>query len=165
MFKVVLTAIATLFSMSALAGEAPIYGTVESKCVIITDTTGVYGNPTPGKLSTNTADGGVEPVVRYDVISADFYKARITYPNDFSSAPALSDVVNWTGSVTVKEVSDAAMAAYDQNKIEYNNTTEVDLTVAGSVWFKVSSVAEYGFNKSFPAGTYNAVVTAECVAL
>lgn len=165
MFKKVLAATVALFVGSVAAGEAPITGTVQSKCVIVTDTVGIYGNPSPSILSTAAADGGVEPIIRYDVINADYYKAVITTPNDFSSSPALTDVVNWTGTVEVAEVTDAGMSAYDQNKIQYNNVTEVDLTIAGTVWFKVSSQADYGYNKSFPAGTYNAVVTAECVAL
>ena len=89
----------------------------------------------------------------------------IDYPNEFTTSPILDDVVNWTGDVSTESVSDAAMAAYDTDKIEYNNTTEFDLTVAGSVWFKVDSTAEYGFNKSFPAGGYTAVVNAECIAI
>ena len=48
----------------------------------------------------------------------------------------------------------------------YNNghTTEFDLTIAGTVWFDVSSVAEYGYGKAFPAGDYTALITAECIA-
>lgn len=153
-----------LISCGVIAEEVPIIGTVESKCVITTDTQGVYGNPTPSVLSTAVADGGVEPVIRYDVISANYYFARITHPNDFSSSPVLNDVVNWTGAVSVGEVTDAGMSAYDTNKIEYNNVYETDLTIAGSTWFKVESQADYGYDKSFPAGTYNAVVQAECIA-
>jgi hypothetical protein len=82
----------------------------------------------------------------------------------FSTAPALTDVVNWTGSTVTGEVSDAAMSAYDAAKVVYEATTEFDLTVAGSTWFKVSSVADYGFGRSFPGGTYRAVVQAECIA-
>ena len=37
---------------------------VESKCIITTDTEGVYGNSTASNLSTDAADGGVEPVIR-----------------------------------------------------------------------------------------------------
>jgi hypothetical protein len=57
------------------------------------------------------------------------------------------------------------MSAYDNNKIEYNNITEIDLTIAGSTWFKVASTANYGYDKAFPAGQYRAVVTAECIAI
>lgn len=153
-----------LISCGVIAEDVPISGTVESKCVITTDTQGVYGNPTPNVLSTATADGGVQPIIRYDVISADYYKAKITYPDDFSSSPTLEDVVNWTGSVAVGEVTDAGMSAYDTNKVEYNNVYETDLTIAGSTWFKVESEANYGYDKSFPAGNYNAVVQAECIA-
>ena len=109
--------------------------------------------------------GGVQPVIRYDVINAEFYKARIMHPTYFSSAPYLDDVVEWTGSVQVSEVSDAGMADYDTNKVEYNNVTEYDLTVAGSTWFQITSAADYGYNKSYPAGDYNAVVEAECIPL
>lgn len=150
---------------SALAEEAPIEGTVEAKCVITTETDGVYGNPVPYKLSTTASDGGVLPIIRYDVISADYYKASISHPDEFTSSPGLDDTVTWTGSTSVHEVSDAGMSAYDTDKIEFNNTTEVDLSIAGSTWFKVSSVAEYGYQKSFPAGAYTAVVVAECIAL
>lgn len=149
----------------ASAVEVPVVGNVAAKCVIVADTSGVYGNPTPNELSTDAADGGVEPVVRFDVIQADYYKAVITTPNSFSSGPALSDVVNWTGSVSVARVSDPLMSAYDNNKVTYDNVTEVELTVAGSTWFKASSKAEYGFNKAFPSGTYRAIINADCIAL
>jgi hypothetical protein len=61
-------------------------------------------------------------------------------------------------------MSDALMSAFNTGKVEYNNTTEFDLSVAGSVWFEVTSEADYGYEKAFPAGNYSAVVTAECVA-
>lgn len=144
--------------------NVPIYGTVQSKCVITTDTTGVYGNPTPSELSTASADGGVEPIIRYDILAADHYKAVISYPDSFSSAPSLDDTVTWTGDVSVGQMSDAGMSAFETNKVEYNNTVEFDLTIAGSVWFDVESGADYGYDKSFPAGDYTAIVTAECIA-
>jgi hypothetical protein len=89
----------------------------------------------------------------------------ITVPSAFTSSPALPDAVNWTGSVAVSRVTDAAMSAYTTNKRVYNNTTEVDLSVQGTVWFSATSKAQYGYNKSFPAGEYKAVVLAECIAL
>lgn len=149
----------------ASAVEVPIVGNVASKCVIVVDTAGVYGNPTPSELSTDAVDGGVQPVVRFDVIQADFYKAVITTPRSFSVSPALSDVVNWTGSVQTARVSDPLMSAYDAAKRTYDNVTEFDLEVAGTTWFKATSKAEYGYNKAFPAGTYRAVIGAECIAL
>lgn len=161
----VLGAAVACVSVGAFAEQTPIEGTVESKCVITTDTAGVYGNPVPYTLSTAPADGGVVPVVRYDVISGDYYKASIEYPLMFSTAPELTDVVNFTGSVFTAEVSDALMAEYDIEKVEFNNVTEFNLTYPGSVWFAVESLASYGFNKSFPAGSYNAVVNAECIAI
>lgn len=161
-----LSAAAALAFMSttAVANETPIVGNVESKCSIYTDKQGVYGNPTSNILSTTPADGGVKPIIRYDVVQGGYYIAKISYPVDFSSSPSLSDSVTWTGDITVKEVSDAAMADYETNKVSYNNTVEYDLTVTGTVWFDVDSTAEYGVNKALPAGSYTAVVTAECIA-
>jgi hypothetical protein len=165
MIKQISAAVFAVFSSVAIAEDVNITGTVESKCLVTTDTVGIYGNPTPNILSTDGADGGVEPIVRYDVIIADYYKARITHPNSFSESPSLNDVVTWTGSTSVAEVSDAGMSAYDTDKIEYNNVTEVDLSIAGSTWFKVASEADYGYDKAFPAGTYRTVVSAECIAI
>ena len=157
---------AVLFLLAgvAYAEEVPITGLVESRCIINTDTAGVYGNPNAYTLTTTPADGGVVPVVRYDVSLADAYKARITYPTSFSTSPSLSDTVTWTGSTSVQEVSDVAMADYDTDAITYDQTTEYDLTATGSTWFKTTSTATYGYNKAFPGGTYRAVVVAECIA-
>ena len=163
--KIIVFLLATFVAFLATANETPIEGTVEAKCVITTDTTGVYGNPVPYKLSNAATDGGVLPIIRYDVITADYYKASIDYPIEFSSSPTLSDTVTWTGDVSVADTSDTGMSGYDTAKVEFNNTTEFELTVAGSTWFKVDSTAEYGYQKAFPAGTYSAIVTAECVAL
>jgi hypothetical protein len=164
--KAILAAVCALFASTAWGQlEVPVTGTVESKCVITTDTVGIYGNPLPGKLSTAQADGGVQPIIRFDVLQADFYKARVVHPNTFSESPSLSDTITWTGDTTVAEVSDAQMSAYDQNKIEFDNVTEVDLSVAGSTWFQVASTATYGVGKAFPAGTYRTIVGAECIAL
>jgi hypothetical protein len=162
--KGLITAVALLMAGTAYAGETPITGTVQSKCSIYTDIPGVYGNPTPDKLSTAVADGGILPKIRYDVASADYYTAKISWPESFASSPVLTDVVNWNGSVTVAEVTDPLMSDYETNKIEYNNVTEFDLTVAGTVWFNVESTAEYGYGKSFPGGSYTAIATAECIA-
>jgi hypothetical protein len=148
------------------AAEVPIEGTVQSRCLINTDVAGVYGNPNAYTLTTAPADGGVVPVVRYDVSLADAYIARITYPTDFSASPSLSDLVTWTGSVSVSAVSSVAMADYDTNKVEYNQTTDYDLTATGTTWFQITSTATYGGggNKAFPGGTYRSVVVAECIA-
>ena len=169
MNKVKLTAFAfftcgALFTSSAMAQDTPIVGNVESKCSIFTDRDGVYGNPTPDKLSTANANGGVRPRIRYDIIQGGYYEAMIGYPNSFSSSPSLTDSVTWAGITEVGEVSDTAMSDYETNKIEYNNITEFDLHTAGTVWFDISSSAEYGVGKSFPSGSYTAMVTAECIA-
>jgi hypothetical protein len=164
MVKKSIIAASILLASAASAEETIIEGNVQSKCIINTDVAGVYGNPAPDKLSTVSTDGGVEPVIRFDVAVANYYLARITTPTSFSTAPSLSDVVNWTGTVATGEVSDAGMSAYDAAKVTYDATSEFDLTIAGSTWFKVSSVAEYGYGRAFPGGTYRAVVQAECIA-
>jgi len=160
----ILASAMVLACAGAIAEEAIIMGNVESKCVINTDTTGVYGNPIAGKLSTETADGGVEPIIRYDVALGGSYTARIVAPNSFSSSPTLTDTVFWEGSSAVKEVSDSLMADYESNAVTYEYTTEYDLHTAGTTWFSVTSLAEYGYGKAYPAGEYRAVVVAECIA-
>lgn len=150
---------------SSLAAETPITGNVSSKCSIYTDVAGVYGNPNPDELSTLPADGGVMPVLRYDVSIANYYTAKIAYPIEFTTSPSLTDSLTWTGQVEVATMSDATgMADYETNKVTYDNVTEYDLTAAGSTWFKVTSGVTYGVDKSLPGGEYKAVVTALCVA-
>ena len=146
-----------LLSLCALPAFAnvDIVGNVSAKCVIQTDKSGVYGNPTAPVLSTTPADGGVLPVIRFDVALANYYTANITHPTSFSSSPSLSDVTN---------TSDAGMSGYDAAKVVYDNTTVFDLTVAGSTWFSTASSATYAASKPFPGGTYTAVVQATCIA-
>jgi hypothetical protein len=148
-----ITAVALLLSTtSAMATDSPINGTVQPKCSVYT-------------LSTASADGGVSTIIRYDIAQADFYKAQITHPNSFSSSPTLDDVVAWTGSSVVGQVSVAGMSAYEAAKvISPSNVTTFDMTLAGSTWFTVSSTALYGYNKSLPAGSYTAIIKADCIA-
>ena len=154
------------FGISAYANTSvPVAGTVESKCVVSQDVMGVYGNPTPGVLSTDPQDGGVMPVIRFDVVQASYYTAKISHPDTFVESPALNDVIYWTGSATVDQVTDASMSAYDTGKVEYNNVTEFFLTVAGSTWFKVDSEITYGVGRAFPGGQYQTAVLAECIAI
>lgn len=164
MVKKSVIAASILLASAVSAEETVIEGNVQSKCIINTDVAGVYGNPSPDKLSTLGTDGGVKPVIRFDVAIANYYLARIITPTSFSTAPSLTDVVNWTGSVATGEVSDAGMSAYDAAKVTYDATSEFDLTIAGSTWFDVTSTAEYGYGRAFPGGTYRAVVQAECIA-
>jgi len=155
----------SLFSLSVYAAEVPIEGTVQSRCVITTDTPGVYGNPNAYTLTTSATDGGVQPIVRYDVTLADAYYAQITTPTSFDQSPSLSDTVTWTGSTSVSSVSDATnMAGYETGKTTFGQTTQFDLTASGSTWFTSTSVATYGGNKAFPGGTYTATVEAVCIA-
>jgi len=154
------------FGINAYANTSvPVAGTVESKCVVSQDVMGVYGNPTPGVLSTDPQDGGVMPVIRFDVVQASYYTAKISHPDTFVESPALNDVTYWTGSSTVDQVTDASMSSYDTSKVEYNNVTEFFLTVAGSTWFKVDSEVTYGVGRAFPGGQYQTAVLAECIAI
>jgi hypothetical protein len=162
--KSLIVSVAMVAGSVAFAEDTTITGTVSSKCSVYTTTQGVYGNPNPNELSAAAADGGVEPIVRFDVAQANYYIGRITYPNQFSSSPTLADTVTWTGDVNVDQVTDANMSGYDAAKTTYNNVHEYDLTVAGSTWFIISSNALYGYNTAFPAGDYTAIVEAECIA-
>lgn len=155
----------SLSATAVLAAETPISGTVQSRCVITTDTPGVYGNPNAYTLTTSASDGGVQPIIRFDVTLADAYLAQITTPTEFASSPSLSDTVTWTGSTEVSAVSDATnMGDYETNKVTFGQTTQYDLTATGSTWFKSSSSATMGGNKAFPGGSYTANVEATCVA-
>ena len=164
MNKLLILSIALASCSPAYATETPITGNVQTRCLITTDTNGVFGNPLPSKLSTLSADGGVVPVVRYDVTLADSYLAKVTTPTTFSSSPSLSDSVAWTGSTTVTNTTDVGMAGYEAAKVMYGSTTQYDLTVAGSTWFSSEATAVYGASKSFPGGIYTAIVLAECIA-
>ena len=164
MNKLLILPVALACTGAIASSNIPITGSVESKCVIQTDTDGVYGNPTADKLSTAANDGGVVPRIRYDIVTANAYKAVISYPDSFSASPTLTDSVAWTGGVTYDTGSDSGMSAFETNKISYNNSVEFPLSIAGSAFFKVTSTAEYGYGTAFPAGTYSAMVTAECIA-
>lgn len=160
--KYLVTAL-SLFALPALA-NVPITGTVEAKCVIQTTKDGVYGNPIASKLSTTPADGGVLPVIRFDVSLADSYTANITHPTSFSTSPTLNDTVAWTGSTSVTQTSVAGMSAYEAAKVVVENTTIFNLTLAGSTWFSTASSATYGSSKPFVGGVYTALVQASCIA-
>ena len=165
MFKKAIFAALTLGTFSVQAAEVPINGTVQSRCVITTDTAGVYGNPNAYTLTTDPASGGQLPVIRFDVTLADAYYAEITAPTSFSSSPTLPDVVTWTGDTEVQTLSDATgMGQYEANKIELGMTDKYDLTATGSTWFKTSSEATLGGNRAFPGGNYTALVEAACIA-
>ena len=166
MFKKAMLITALGLTMSpVLAADIPINGTVQSRCIISTDTAGTYGNPNAYTLTTTPADGGVLAVTRFDVTLADAYYAVITAPSEFSSSPNLPDTVTWTGDTEVQAVSDATgMGSYETDKVEYGYTDKYDLTATGSTWFKTSSTATMGGSKAFPGGNYTAVVEAVCVA-
>ena len=129
--------------------------------MISVDTAGVYG-ALMHTLTTAASDGGVRPIVRFDVTLADAYYAQIT-TTSFSSSPSLNDTVTWTGSTEVSAVSDSTnMGSYETNKVTFGQTTQYDLTATGSTWFKSTSVAVNGGNRAF--ANYEATVEAVCIA-
>jgi hypothetical protein len=166
MIKKLTSLIFLLSATCAWAVNSPINGLVQANCSIYTTTPGEYGNPSPWKLSTTAADGGVEAIIRVDIAAADYYKTKFTHPNSFSSAPTLTDGVAWTGSTTVSSHSVSGMSAYEAAKVVVSNTTTYNMTLAGSTWFKVASTASYGSadNTALPAGNYTAMIVAECIA-
>ncbi len=153
-----------LSATTAYAANIDITGTVQSRCIVNTDTAGMYGNPNAYTLTTVPASAGQLPIVRVDVSLANAYHAKISYPTSFSSSPSLGDTVAWTGVSSVAQTTVAGMAAYDAAKVVYGSTTNFNLTIAGSTWFKTASTATYGVGKAFPGGSYTAVVQAECIA-
>lgn len=158
------TALVTITTW-AQAENVPINGTVQSRCVIQTDSAGVFGNPNAYTLTTSSTDGGQKAITRVDTTLADAYYVTVTAPSSFSSSPSLPDTVTWVGDTSVKTVSDATnMGSYETNKIEYGMTDKYDLTASGSVWFETSSTATMGGNKAFPGGNYTAMVSVECIA-
>jgi hypothetical protein len=167
MFNRVLIAALGLSAVTsvALAENVPINGTVQSRCVIQTDSSGVYGNPNAYTLSTDPTDGGQPAIIRFDVTLADAYYATITAPSEFSSSPSLTDTPTFTGNTEVSAVSDATgMGSYETSKIEYGMTDQYALTATGSTWFKTNSTVVMGGNKAFAGGNYTALVQAECIA-
>ena len=165
MFRKAIIAAIGLGALYANAAEVPINGTVQSRCIITTDTTGVYANPNAYTLTTDPTSGGQLPIVRFDVTLADAYYAEITAPSEFSTSPTLPDVVTWTGDTEVSAMSDATgMGSYETNKVELGMTDKYDLTATGSTWFKTSSTAVLGGSRAYPGGNYTALVEASCIA-
>jgi hypothetical protein len=169
MFNKTIATVTLAMSVTAMvqaqAETAPINGTVQSRCIIQTDSAGVYGNPNAYTLTTDPADGGQPAIIRIDVSLANAYYAEITAPTEFSSSPSLPDQVTFTGDTEVSAVSDATgMGSYETNKVEFGMTDKYDLTATGSTWFKTTSVASMGGSKAFPGGNYTALVEAQCIA-
>ncbi len=155
-----------LMPKEAAADNIDITGTVQSRCIVNTDTPGVYGNPNAYTLTTLPASNGQVPIVRIDVSLANAYNAEISYPTSFSSSPSLSDTVAWTGAVATGQTSVSGMSAYQAASTTTGAKRTYALTLAGTTWFTVESTATYGGggNKAFPGGSYKAVVLAECIA-
>ena len=156
----------SLFTSEVQAGNIDITGTVESRCIVNTDTPGVYGNPNAYTLTTLPASAGQVPIIRIDTSLANAYNAQISYPTSFSTSPSLSDTTAWTGAVAVAQTSSSDMSGYQAASTTTGAARTYGLTIAGTTWFTVSSTATYGGGqqKPFPGGAYKAVVLAECIA-
>ena len=119
-------------------------------------------------MTTLPASAGQVPIIRIDTSLATAYKAQISYPTSFSSSPSLGDTVVWTGTVGVDQTSSSDMSGYQAASTTADGGAMriYPLTVAGTTWFSVASVATYGGGqqKAFPGGSYTAVVVAECIA-
>ena len=165
--KTITTITFLLSSACAWAVDSPISGSVSANCSIYTTTPGECGSPNPYTLSTASASGGVDPIVRVDIGAADYYKTKFTYPNSFSSSPSgVTDNLTFSGSVTVSSVSVAAMSVYETNKVSVANTVTYDHTLAGSSWHTITSSVTHGSadNTALPSGNYTALVAIECIA-
>ena len=155
-----------LVATTAYAANIDITGTVQSRCIVNTDTPGVYGNPNAYTLTTLPASAGQVPIVRIDSSLADAYNAQISYPTSFSSSPSLSDTTAWVGAVGVEQTSSADMSGYQAASTTTGAMRIYPLSIAGTTWFSVASTATYGGGqqKPFPGGSYKAVILAECIA-
>ena len=164
--------IATLSLMLAfspvLAENIYINGDVESRCSIVQDTAGRWGNPSANVLTTLPASGGQVPVIRYDYSLANAYYASISTPISFSSSPSLSDSTVFTGVVSVTQTSSSDMSGYQAaSTTPAANTRQYGLTIAGTTWFSATSIATHGGgnNTPFPSGAYTGIVVASCIAM
>ena len=166
MKKLLITLSLILGATPILAENIDITGTVQSRCTVNVDTPGAYGNPNAYTLTTAPASAGQEPIVRFDVSLANAYKAEVSYPTSFSSSPSLSDTVAWTGAVTVAQTSTSDMSGYQAASSIAGSKRTYALTVAGTTWFKSTSIATYGGGqaKAFPGGAYKSYLLASCVA-
>ena len=155
-----------LVATTAYAANIDITGTVQSRCIVNTDTPGVYGNPNAYTLTTLPASAGQVPIVRIDASLANAYNAQISYPTSFSTSPSLSDTTAWEGAVAVAQTSSSDMSGYQAASTTTGAMRTYPLSIAGTTWFSVASTATYGGGqqKPFPGGSYKAVILAECIA-
>lgn len=160
-----LTGCALLMPKKA-AANTNISGQVESRCEVVTDIPGYYGNPSAFLLTTLPASNGQVPQIRITNTLANAYKAIVSYPTSFSSSPSLSNSVAWSGAVAIASASSSDMSGYQAASTVTNNGAmrTYNLTHAGTIYVTVTSTATYGGNKAFPGGQYVAVAEASCVA-
>ena len=151
---------------SKVQANTNITGNVQSRCEVVTDITGYFGNPNAYSLTTAPASNGQVPQIRVTSTLANAYKALISYPTSFSSSPSLSNSVTWTGAVAIASASSSDMSGYQAASTLTNNGAmrTYYLTKAGTIYVTVTSTATHGGNKAFPGGQYVAVAQASCIA-
>ena len=165
MKKILITMSLILGVVSAHANTS-ITGTVESRCEVVTDISGYYGNPSAFLLTTLPASNGQVPQIRITNTLANAYKALVSYPTSFSSSPSLSNSVTFTGAVAIASASSSDMSGYQAASTVTNNGAmrTYNLTHAGTIYVTVASSATHGGNKAYPGGQYVAVAEASCIA-
>ena len=151
---------------SKVQANTNITGTVESRCEVVTDISGYYGNPSAFLLTTLPASNGQVPQIRITNTLANAYKALVSYPTSFSSSPSLSNSVTFTGAVAIASASSSDMSGYQAASTVTNNGAmrTYNLTHAGTIYVTVASSATHGGNKAYPGGQYVAVAEASCIA-
>ena len=151
---------------SKVQANTNITGTVESRCEVVTDIKGYYGNPSAFLLTTLPASNGQVPQIRITNTLANAYKALVSYPTSFSSSPSLSNSVTFTGAVAIASASSSDMSGYQAASTVTNNGAmrTYNLTHAGTIYVTVASSATHGGNKAYPGGQYVAVAEASCIA-
>ena len=167
MKKLIITISLLLGCTPVVAENIYIDGEVSSRCSIVSDTAGRYGNPSAFLLTTLPASGGQVPIIRFDVSLANAYYASISTPVSFSTSPSLSDTTAFTGAVAVTQTSSSDMSGYQAaSTTPATNTRQYSLTHAGTAWFSATSVATYGGGNQtpYPSGSYRSTVIASCIA-
>ena len=167
MKKLIITMSLILSCTPILAENIYIDGEVQSRCSIVSDTAGRYGNPSAFLLTTVPASGGQVPIIRFDYSLANAYYASISTPVSFSTSPSLSDSTVFTGAVAVVQTSSSDMSNYQsQSTTPASNTRQYALTIAGTTWFSATSVATHGGgnNTPYPSGSYRSTIVASCIA-
>ena len=167
MKKLIITMSLILGCTPVVAENIYINGDVASRCSIVQDTAGSWGNPSANVLTTLPASGGQVPIIRFDYSLANAFYANISTPISFSTSPSLSDSTVFTGVIAVTQSSSSDMSGYQAaSTTPTANSRQYALTHAGTTWFSATSVATHGGGNltPFPSASYTGIVVASCIA-